>query len=48
VERQRVVAFFVTSVFGVFTREAEKIAKESRSEKIAAGESGAVRVRPHP
>jgi hypothetical protein len=36
--------FFVTSVFGVFTREAEKIATESRSEKIAAGESGAVRV----
>jgi hypothetical protein len=36
VDRQRVVALIVISICGGFHREAEKIAKESRSEKIAA------------
>ena len=33
-----VVAFFVTSIFGAFRREAEKIAEKFRSEKSAVRE----------
>jgi hypothetical protein len=39
-----VVAFIVISICGGFPREAEKIAKESRSQKIAAGKLAAGRV----
>ncbi len=46
--RPGVVSFIVTSISQHFPREAEKIAKKSRSEKIAAGvlEAGRVRSRP--
>ena len=42
----RVVAFIVSSDSEDFPREAEKIAKKSRAEKIAAGKSRSGRVRP--